>query len=92
MSRSRKVWKALNVLARVVGLVLLAGALLIVPRLATGRWVFLFVIVIGGLAIDLLVLRPFRPDLGDSWSGRSNSIKRSWWTGEPKRPHRQAAV
>ena len=45
-----------------------------------------------GIAIPLLRVPTYRPDLGDSaWSFKGDgktqlSSQRSWWTGEPKRP------
>lgn len=40
-------------------------------------------VFVGILAVALLRIRPYRPDLGDTASS-STAGARSWWTGEPK--------
>lgn len=58
--------------------------------IAEGALDLLFGAFSGAVSVLLLIVRPYRPDLGDrAWTWRAgkflpSSERRSWWTGTPK--------
>ena len=81
-------WRAFNLFGRITGLgFVIAGLAVAISWASDSSTERLLGIVAGSLVAvmgtGLLLVRPYRPDLGDS-AWRPSRQRRTWWTGEPK--------
>jgi hypothetical protein len=83
--------RVFNVAARLTGACFLSGGILMAVVSATDRTGEWGIAMVGGVfgavvGAALLLVRAYRPDLGDSWHSDPNATPRprTWWTGESR--------